>query len=420
MADRFKLFYKKGEHRSPNYYVKKRLFKNKPALVGLCIILTAGLVGLLGYLIMPDQTPSANDGAVQIQKKLPGFSATFLKIRKNMHIEKRSLIGRALHGQESPYTILPITNYRIEDYTLYVDPYGDLEGDEKTYPLISVVMPLFVGPVGKAGFEDKPFRTEGDTAYYVDLNGDLQQIGREELISQFEENNIESRFYLLGTDKSGRDMLSRLLFGARISLSIGFVAVLISMILGISLGSIAGFFGGKVDHVIMWLMSVVWSIPGIMLVIAISIALQSRGVWVAFVAVGLTMWVEAARVIRGQIISIKQKLFIEAARAFGINNYRIVFYHIMPNILGPVVVIATSNFAGAILLEAGLSFLGLSVQPPTPSWGIMIYEGYQAIRTENSWHLVIFPALVICIMILSFNILGNGLRDAFDPKTAAT
>jgi peptide/nickel transport system permease protein len=212
-------------------------------------------------------------------------------------------------------------------------------------------------------------------------------------------------------------MLSRLLFGTRISLSIGFLAVLISMFLGMSLGSIAGFFGGKTDMFVMWFMSVIWSIPGIILVIAISMALQSRGVWVAFVAVGLTMWVEVARVMRGQIMSIKEKLFVEAARAFGIKNFRIVFVHILPNISGPLIVIATANFAAAILLEAGLSFLGLGVQPPTPSWGVMIYEGFQAIGTKNSLHLILFPGLAICILVLSFNLLGNGLRDAYDPKT---
>ena len=168
---------------------------------------------------------------------------------------------------------------------------------------------------------------------------------------------------------------------------------------------------------VMWFMSVIWSIPGIILVIAISMALQSRGVWVAFVAVGLTMWVDVARVMRGQIMTIKEKLYVEAARAFGIKNFRIVFVHILPNIAGPLIVIATANFAAAILLEAGLSFLGLGVQPPTPSWGVMIYEGFQAIGTKNSLHLILFPGLAICILVLAFNLLGNGLRDAYDPKT---
>ncbi len=404
--------------RSPNYYVKKRLVRNKPAIFGLIVIVLATFAALSGYLIMPDQTPNANDGAVQIQKKLPGFSVQMLKHRKNMNIEERGFFKKIFLGQESLYIIEPISNYRFDDWNVIVELYDAPGLPEKTYPLLNVVKPLFAGSIDSAGFEGAPYKITGNQAEYIDISGNYHKISLANLIREFEKKNIKNRFYLLGTDNSGRDIYSRILFGARISLSIGFVAVLISMVLGLSLGALAGFFGGKIDHFIMWLMSVAWSIPSIMLVIAISIALQSRGIWVAFVAVGLTMWVDVARVVRGQIMSIKQKLYIEAARAFGISNYRIVFHHIMPNILGPLVVIASSNFAAAILLEAGLSFLGLSVQPPTPSWGIMIFEGYNAIGSENSWHLVVFPGLVICLMILSFNLLGNGLRDAFDPQTA--
>ena len=136
----------------------------------------------------------------------------------------------------------------------------------------------------------------------------------------------------------------------------------------------------------------------------------------AFVAVGLTMWVDIARVVRGQIMAIKQTLYIEAAKAFGISNKRIIFKHMLPNILGPLIVISTSNFAYAILIEAGLSFLGLGVQAPTPSWGIMIKEGFDAIGTRDSWHLVLLPSLCISTMVLAFNLFGNGLRDAYDPQ----
>jgi ABC-type dipeptide/oligopeptide/nickel transport system permease subunit len=407
------------KHHSPNYYIRKRLIRNKPALFGLTVIVLAAFVALSGYLIMPDQTPDANDGAVQVQKKLPGFSVVMLRHRKNMDIEKRGFFEKMLVGQESVFLIEPINSYRIEEWDLIIKPFGETGMEEKAYPLINVVKPLYTGTVEGEGFNGHPYQIENEIATYIDIHGEKHKITRAELIREFEKHNVQRRVFILGTDKSGRDIYSRILFGARISLSIGFVAVLISMVLGLTLGALAGFFGGRIDTLIMWFMSVAWSIPSIMLVIAISIALQSRGVWVAFVAVGLTMWVEVARVVRGQIMAIKQKLFIEAARAFGMSNYRIVFHHIMPNILGPLVVIGSSNFAAAILLEAGLSFLGLSVQPPTPSWGIMIFEGYNSIGSENSWHLVVFPGLVICLMILSFNLLGNGLRDAFDPQTAS-
>jgi ABC-type dipeptide/oligopeptide/nickel transport system permease subunit len=406
---------KSSPSKSPYYYVRKRLFNNKLALIGMSFIVIAIVIAVLGYLIMPDQTPNANDGAVQIQKKLPGYSVTMLKIRKNVEVEERNIFAKALFGQESPYTIIPIVDYYIDRYEIITRVAGR-ENVEVKFPLVSTVKPLYVGDTDILPNGENVF-IYGDDVKYIDVKGSLKQISREDLIREFEENNIEYRFYLLGTDKSGRDILSRLLYGTRISLSIGFVAVVISMLLGILFGSLSGFFGGKIDSLIVWFMSVVWSIPGIMLVIAISIALQSKGVWVAFVAVGLTMWVDVARVVRGQIMSIKEKLFIEAARAFGITNFRIIYAHILPNILGPLIVIATANFAAAILLEAGLSFLGLGVQPPTPSWGIMIDEGFHAIGSQNSWHLVVMPGVAICLMVLSFNLLGNGLRDAFDPKT---
>jgi peptide/nickel transport system permease protein len=163
-------------------------------------------------------------------------------------------------------------------------------------------------------------------------------------------------------------------------------------------------------------MTVVWSIPQIMLVIAISLAL-GRGVLVAFIAVGLTTWVDIARLVRGEIMAIKEKQYIEASRALGLSNFKIVFKHILPNLFGPLIVVISSNFASAILTEAGLSFLGLGAQPPTPSWGMMVYEGKNYIGSETGFHMIFYPSLAICIMVLAFNLLGNGLRDAYDPKT---
>ncbi len=401
----------RDESRPPGYYIKRRLLNNKPAIVGFLFIISAFLFSILGYLIMPDQTPDANDGAVQIQKQPPGFKATFIKIRKNREIEKKSIIYKAFYGQESEFMIVPILDYQIEDLYVRASIFGK-PNYYKEYDMLDAVMAIQSGTT-EVGYDeyDAPFYT------YTNISGVQETISHRDLTELFERENIEKRTYWLGTDRMGRDMLSRLLFGTRISLSIGFLAVLVSMFLGMSLGSLAGFFGGKIDMLVLWFMSVIWSIPGIILVIAISMALQSRGVWVTFLAVGLTMWVEVARVMRGQIMGIKEKLYVEAARAFGVKNFRIVFVHILPNISGSLIVIATANFAAAILLEAGLSFLGLGVQPPTPSWGVMIYEGFQAIGTKNSLHLILFPGLAICILVLSFNLLGNGLRDAYDPKT---
>jgi peptide/nickel transport system permease protein len=402
--------------RSPNYYVRKRLQNNKPAMIGLYLILITTLVAFLGYLIMPDNTPNANDGAIQIQKKLPGFQVKFLQIRKDYDIPKTNIIEKAISGQESSYIKIPVSDYWVSGDTVFYHEYGR-QDHISHIALVPAVFPLYIGE-DKILENGNHFLIHMDIVKYVDYEGVLQTASLEEVQIEFKDKNIIESTFILGTDRAGRDILSRLIFGARISLSIGLISVLISIFLGISLGALAGYFGGKIDYFIMWFMSVIWSIPGIMLVIAISMALQSRGVWVAFVAVGLTMWVEVARVVRGQIMSIKEKTYIEAARALGIGNFRIMYSHIFPNIIGPIVVIATANFAAAILLEAGLSFLGLSVQPPTPSWGNMIFEGFNMLGTRNSWHLVLFPGLAISLIVLSFNLLGNGLRDAFDPKTA--
>lgn len=387
----------------------------KPAIFGLIFILIALAVALLGYSIMPDGTPDANDGAIQIQKKPLGFTVTFLKIRKNYQVREYGFLHTALFGQENTCSIIPVDSFQVRGARVLYKEYG-LNGKEKSLPLVDVVYPLYVGDAHRLS-SGKNYEVNGNQVCYINLEGKIIETTLEETLSLFKKEHVEIRTFWLGTDRSGRDLLSRLMFGTRISLAIGFVAVAISMFLGLTLGSIAGFWGGRVDQMILWLMSVVWSIPGIMLVIAISLALQSRGIWVAFVAVGFTMWVDVARVVRGQILGIKQKTYIEAVRALGMKNFRIIYRHILPNIMGPLVVIATANFAAAILLEAGLSFLGLSVQPPTPSWGSMIFEGFNVLGTKNSWHLVVFPGLAISLMVLSFNLLGNGVRDAIDPKT---
>lgn len=403
--------------KTPFYYSKKRFFKNYPAVFGLILISITTVISVLGYLIMPDSTPNANDGAIQIQKKLPGFRVQVIKSRKSIEVEETNFFFKIFTGEESEYTILPVTKYQIKGLDVEYMPYGGREYKE-TSPLLPMVHPMYVGRSALL-FPDSSsnFKVQGDKIHYINPKGEIETTTAAQLVADFEKNNVEYRTYYLGTDKSGRDILSKLLFGARISLAIGFVAVLISLVVGVTLGSIAGFFGGFVDHIIMWVMTVVWSIPSIMLVIAISLAL-GKGLWVAFVAVGLTTWVEVARVVRGQIMSIKEKTYVEAARALGMSDFRIIFKHILPNLYSSLIVIATSNFASAILVEAGLSFLGLGVQPPMPSWGMMIHDGYKSMGLKDEWHLILFPSISISMLVLSFNLLGNGLRDANDPNNS--
>ncbi len=401
--------------KSPFDQVKRRMLNNKPAMFGLVVILFCVMIALLGYFIMPDQTPNANDSAAQIKKKPVGFKVEMLKICKNMELQENSIFRHWFSGTESAYTIVPITGYRIDGLSLYATTYGR-EGAEEKYDLVDVVLPLFIGDSPKMASRTH-YEVEGGQIRYLDATEQIRTISVAQLTEKFKQDNLESRNYLLGTDTAGRDMLSRLLFGVRVSLAIGFVSVLIALIVGVGLGALSGFFGGRIDAAIQWLMTVIWSVPGIMLVIAISMALQSKGLWVTFVAVGLTSWVEIARVVRGQILGIRQKLYVEAARALGMKNTQIIWRHILPNILGPLIVIATSNFATAILTEAGLSFLGLGVQPPMPSWGTMINEGFHAIGSQDSWHLVFLPSFCISVIVLAFNLFGNGLRDAYDPTT---
>ena len=226
--------------------------------------------------------------------------------------------------------------------------------------------------------------------------------------------NIKSQFFLMGTDKFGRDFFSRIIYGMKVSLTIGFLSVLISLAIGIFLGSISGFYGGNIDKAIMWLINVTWSIPTLLLVIAISLAI-GKGFNQVFIAIGLTMWVDVARIVRGQFMSLKEKEFVEAGEVLGYKSTRLIVKHILPNILSTILVISTANFSAAILLESGLSFLGLGAQPPVPTWGSMLRDHYYFIFMDKSY-LAIIPGLFIMTLVLSFINLGNGLRDLLDVK----
>tara|TARA_Y100001968_G_scaffold203606_1_gene186934 strand:+ start:222 stop:1223 length:1002 start_codon:yes stop_codon:yes gene_type:complete len=222
------------------------------------------------------------------------------------------------------------------------------------------------------------------------------------------------RTYFFGTDKYGRDLYSRIIYGSRVSLSIGFISVIISLILGIFFGSLSGYFGGRVDDVIMWFVHVMWSIPTLLMVISITLAL-GKGLWQVFIAVGLTMWAEVARVVRGEFIAQKNREYVEAGKILAYSSFRIIFKHILPNVLAPIIVISAANFSAAILIESGLSFLGLGAQPPIPTWGGMIKDHYNYIIMDKSY-LAIIPGICIITSVLAFMFLGNGLRSSLDVK----
>ncbi len=390
----------------------KRFIKNKLSLGALIFIALCVIVSLAGYLITPDQTPFANEQFLELSTLKPGTSVNMLLIKRNKKFEPQGIIKKMLFGKKSRYRKIPFSSYHFEDDKIIIKEYADPSiTDHQTfiYNMADVCYSL------KADYEKIKFLN--DTLFFENTYGKYHSKSIKDLQKEIIDDHIKTKTFILGSDRFGRDMLSRLLIGTRVSLSVGFISVFISLIIGITLGSIAGFFRGKIDNFIIWLINVVWSIPTLLLVIAITFAL-GKGFWQVFIAVGLTMWVEVARVIRGQIISIREKEFIEAGRALGFSNFRLIIRHILPNVMGPVIVISAANFAAAILIEAGLSFLGIGVQPPMPSWGSMIKEHYGYLILDSAF-LAILPGIAIILMVLAFMLIGNALRDALDVKVVS-
>ncbi len=331
-----------------------RFFKNKLALSGLIFIFLMVVISMFGSFIRLDKTENANDQKLSLALCKPGFTVQFVALKSDAK------------------EWFPIANSEKFRDSLRVELYEKNGG------------------------------------------GDVMNLALKDLISVRNGDVISEKKFWLGTDKYGRDVLSRLMAGASVSLLVGTIAVLISLLLGVTLGLWAGYFKGWVDVVISYFIQVVWAIPTLLLVMAICFAFGT-GFWKVFVAVGLTMWVEVARITRGQVLGVREKEYIEAAKAIGNSSSRIIFKHILPNVLSPIIVMSAANFASAILMEAGLSFLGLGAQIPTPSWGNMIRESYSYLTTDMAY-LAFLPGVCIMLLVLSFMMVGNGLRDALDVR----
>lgn len=336
--------------------------------IGAALIALSCLVALLAYWLAPDSSPNGNRMLPEVANRQPGFSIEVLRVKKTDPPAPPSFFSRLFNGRPDAVQLIPIQAHY-------------LQGD-------SIIVQQFIDD---GVYERRAYATTACTTAPVS----------------------RIRFYL-GSDRFGRDIASRLIIGTRVSLSVGFIAVLLSLTIGISLGALAGYFRGRTDDAIMWLINVIWSIPTLLLVFAITLVL-GKGFWQVFIAVGLTLWVNVARLVRGQVLAAREMEYVEAARALGFSHTRIILRHILPNIMGPVLVIAANNFAAAIVIEAGLSFLGVGVQPPQPSWGLMIKENYNFIITHNPM-LALAPGIAIMLLVLAFNLLGNGLRDALQVR----
>lgn len=356
--------------------ILKKLRKSPIGLISFGIILIAAIVTLFGYVFATDNTKNANRQDLAVAYAPIGHQQLTLEIPLPNYTENIQL-SDYFFGKEIDSETISISSYQINGNQLTYVPYlgNGLNGEAITIP----------------------------TTAWTTFGIETQRI---------ETDFIKTKTYLLGTDSYGRDFYSRLIIGTRISFLIGFIAVFISLVVGTTLGALAGYYKGRIDNVIMWFINVIWSIPTLLLVIAITLAI-GKGFWQIFIAVGLTMWVEVARVVRGQFLSYREKEFVEAAKALGFSDLNIIFKQIMPNIIAPVIVISAANFASAILVESGLSFLGIGAQPPTPSWGNIIKEHYSHIILGKQ-HLAILPGLAIMILVLGFNIFGNTLRDLMD------
>lgn len=360
----------------PDQYTQRntwrKMQRNKATAFAMVIIVLSFLTALLAHLIAPDHSPDANRMILEIGGEKPGYTRQFLLLPKQKLHRPTSRIAQLISGREDRFIYIPITAYLEQNDSLIIQKYID------------------EGLTQKIGYPFSETRTEHKN--YI----------------------IQTQRFYLGTDKYGRDILSRLIVGIRVSLSVGLITVIISLTIGIVLGALAGYFRGRTDNIIMWIINIIWSIPTLLLVFAITLIL-GKGYWQVFIAIGLTMWVNVARIIRGQVLIVREMEYVEAAKALGFTNIRIIFRHILPNVMGPVLVVAASNFASAIVIEAGLSFLGVGVQPPQPSWGLMIKENYNFIITHNPM-LALAPGFAIMLLVLAFNMLGSGLRDAMQVK----
>lgn len=357
---------------------KSKLFLGGAILCGILVI-----IGILGYAITVDPTPNANQIVPEWSNLAPGTIVYYSQESSTEPTSENSSIDDASEPKNSLEASNPSSLQNSEETPSYLFwAFGN--------PNTPKIIPI----------KDKP---TANPAVRTNANDSAKMADKV----------CYSRTFWLGSDRFGRDILSRMIIGARISLSIGFFAMLASLIIGVIIGISSGYYGGKIDAFFSWLITVFWSVPTLLIALGLSMVF-GKGYYQVLLATALSTWVEVARVVRGQTLQLKQREFILAAKITGFSNARIMFKHILPNLKGSLTVLATTNFASAILLEAGLGFLGLGVAPPTPSWGMMVKENLGYLVLDNSY-LALVPGIAIMILVMAFNLMSMGLRDALDP-----
>ncbi|MCX7697691.1 MAG: ABC transporter permease [Bacteroidales bacterium] len=365
-------------------------FRSWLSRFALILLIIVFLLSFFSYLFIPDRSSYANLQVVEIAFKPPGYSCYFLYIPTSS-LKHSSWLKRFWSGHEITYEVLPFESYQVRGDSLFLFP-GTIPYP-KSDSVITVNMKHLYETGKKLGW------ISSRESYSVDLVKNVF---------------IKKKKFLLGTDKLGRDYLSRLIVGGRMSLIAGFLGMLISIVVGFLIGILAGFWGGWLDKILVWFFTVIWSLPTILLVMAISFAL-GKGYWQVLIAIGLTMWVDVARAVRGQVMSVKERLHITAARALGIPSWRIMFFHILPEVRSVLMVLAANSFNTAILIESGVSFLGLGIQPPVPSWGNLVRDYYSHLVLPTAY-LALFPGLLIAIVIFCLMVIANELRDYYDVR----
>lgn len=333
------------------------LLKDKLGLTATFVLTFSVIVALLGYAITPDKTTNAAQQALSLSALTPGSTATFLTDIDTNSSWNNVLIGKPV-ADATPIVVI----YTTPDSIFY----------------------------------------KKQAEAQIDPHAIVHSVAKKT-------KKVNHFTYWLGSDGLGRDLLSRLILGLRVTLGVGFGAVLISLFIGIALGAIAGYFKGFADTCIQFVINITWSIPSLLLVIAFSLVL-GKGFWQIFLAIGLTMWVDVARLVRGEVMRLREMAYVQSAQALGYNDFTVIVKEILPNVAAPVAILTASNFAAAILIESGLSFLGLGVQPPVPTLGVMIKENYTYLIAGMP-HLTLVPGIAIVLLVLSFNWIGKLVAD---------